>query len=120
MLKEMERIAKKYEDIIKSINREIRREGRKFLVRKNVLPVKFILPREYIERLLTWREFKRVWERKVFWIHVLDEWCDPPKYKWFKVKTFPNIGGIPVEEGKELKVIMMKFKSRKRKKNESK
>jgi len=116
VLKEMERIAEKYKDILKELNKEIRKEGRKFLVRKNVVPTKFILPEGYITRLLEWREFRRVWERKIFWRKVKNEFVSPPEYKWLKIETFPNIGGIPVEQGKELKVIMTRLKSRKRKK----
>lgn len=111
-------------DIILKINMAIRQAVREFGVKKNVLPSKIILPKEDIQRLLTYRLFKLVWEKKPiyrrlvneFWKEPIDEW--PTPYKWIKIETYPNIGGIRVEEGKELKVEVYQVPRRRRTKVE--
>lgn len=111
-LDELERIAEKYQDILSEINKKFRQETRLIGARKNVIPVKYILPKEYITRLLEYSQFRRVWLRKPHWIYLKE---DELEGHWTKVETFPNIGGVPVEEGQELIVIVERIPRRKRK-----
>jgi hypothetical protein len=107
-------------DIILRINMSIRQATRKFGTKKNVLPSKIVLPKEDIQRLLAYRPFRIVWDKKPiyrrlvneFWTESTDEW--PTPYKWIRIETYPNIGGIRVEEGKELKVEVYETPRRRR------
>lgn len=115
-LEELEKVSKEYEDILKAINREFRRELRKVGVRKNVIPVKYILPKVYISRLLKYRPFRQAWERKTRWYYFIPETEKGKEKKgWIRIQLEPNIGGVPVEEGPELKVCLVRIPRRKRK-----
>jgi len=114
--KEQEELAKKYKDILLEINKEFRRELRKVGVRKNVIPTKIILPKEYISRLREYRLFDQTFKRKVFWVYRKRD--DEERGKWVRVQSYPNLGGIPVEEGRSLKVIVKRVPRRKRPKKE--
>lgn len=111
-LDEITRIAEKYQDILSEINKKFRQEIRLIGVRKNVIPVKYVLPKEYITRLLEYSQFRRTWQRKPLWIYLKDD--DETEGRWIRIQTFPNIGGVPVEEGPELKVVVEKMPRRKR------
>lgn len=104
--KELEVSEKKYKDILEEINKQFRKELRLIGVRKNVIPIKYILPKYMIIRLLEDRNFRRVWEQKIIWRNINGE--------WIVMRTYPNIGGIPVEEGTELKVVVQKIPRRER------
>jgi hypothetical protein len=56
--------------------------------------------------------FRRAWQHKVAWIYVKRE--DQTEGCWHKVQLYPNIGGVPVEEGKELRVEITKMPQRRR------
>lgn len=111
---ELEELSIEYKDLLAEINREFRKEVRKLGSRKSVIPKKYILPKAYITHLLEYPQFKKVWDRKVFWIHVRD-W-DTQEGRWIKVQTYPNLGGVPVEEGPSLKVIVERVPRRTRRK----
>jgi hypothetical protein len=103
---ESEKDFDEYKDILLEINSKFRQQIRSIGVKKNVIPLKYILPKAYISRLLNLREFRRVWERKT--IYLLREG------KWIQIKTYPNLGGIEVEEGPELAVIVQRIPRRTR------
>ena len=109
---ELEKVAEKFKDILSEINKKFRQEMREVGVRKNVVPTKYILPKEYITRLLEYTQFRRVWLRKPFWVYLKED--DETEGRWTRVQTFPNIGGVPVEEGPELKVLVERMPRRKR------
>jgi len=109
---ELGKLSEKYKDILAEINKKFRQETRVVGVRKNVIPTKYILPKEYITRLLEYSQFRRVWQRKPFWIYLKED--DEMEGRWIRVQTFPNIGGVPVEEGSELKVVIERMPRRKR------
>jgi len=109
---ELGRIAIKFQDILAEINKKFRQEMRLVGVRKNVVPVKYILPKEYITRLLEYSQFRRTWERKLLWVYLKSD--DEPEGRWIRIQTFPNIGGVPIEEGPELKVLVERIPRRKR------
>lgn len=114
---ELELIAMKYKDILSEINKRFRQEMRKVGVRKNVVPTKYILPKEYITRLLEYPWFRRVWERKIIWVYRKRE--EEKEGCWVRIESFPNIGGVPVEEGSELQVFVERIPRRKRKRTEN-
>jgi hypothetical protein len=96
-----------YLDILDAIARAFRQEVRRqHETRKNVVPTKYILPSEYIIRLLNDPDFKRCWEKKVLWWYY--------EGKWFSRQSFPNIGGVPVEQGAELQVLIARIPRRTR------
>ena len=109
---ELEKVAEKFKDILSEINKKFRQEMREVGVRKNVVPTKYILPKEYITRLLEYTQFRRAWLRKSLWIYLKED--DETEGHWTRVQTFPNIGGVPVEEGPELKVLVERMPRRKR------
>jgi len=110
---DLEETGKKYEDILSEINKLFRQEVRKLGVKKNVIPTKYILPKGYITRLLEYPVFRRAWERKLLWIYLKSD--DEREGQWHCVQSFPNIGGVPVEEGSELRVEIVRIPRRKRK-----
>ena len=110
--REQEELEKKYKDILLEINKEFRRELRKVGVRKNVIPTKIILPKEYISRLRKYKLFNQTFQRKVFWVYRKKD--DEVEGKWVRIQTYPNLGGVPVEEGVKLKVIVKRIPRRKR------
>jgi len=113
--KELEELEKEYKDILDAINKEFRKELRKIGVRKNVVPTKYILPKAYITRLLKYRPFRQAWERKEKWYYYIPETeKGREKEGWIKIKLEPNLGGVPIEEGKELKVFLVRMPRRKR------
>jgi len=109
---ELESVAKKYQDILSEINKKFRQEMRLVGVRKNVIPVKYILPKEYITRLLEYSQFRRVWKRKLLWRYLKSD--DELEGHWISIQSTPNIGGVPVEEGPELQVVVERIPRRKR------
>lgn len=109
---ELENVAEKYQDILSEINKKFRQEMRIIGVRKNVVPKKYILPKEYITRLLEYSQFRRVWERKLLWVYLKSD--DEREGHWIRIQSTPNIGGVPVEEGPELKVVVERIPRRKR------
>ena len=109
---EFEAVAKKYKDILTELDKKFRQEVRLMGVRKNVVPKKYILPKEYITRLLENFPFRQAWERKLLWRYIKED--NETKGRWIKIQTFPNIGGVLVEEGPELKVIVERIPRRKR------
>lgn len=111
VFEELEKEAKEYSDILEEINKSIRRETRKIGVRKNVIPVKYILPRSFIERLLRNKWFRRTWEGKVIWRVIEDK---EGNKEWVRIEMYPNIGGVRVEEGESLQVILEKIPRRRR------
>jgi len=114
---EQEELERKYKDILLEINKEFRRELRKVGVRKNVIPTKIILPKEYISRLSEYRLFNQTFKRKVFWVYRKKD--DEKEGKWVRIEGYPNLGGVPVEEGERVKVLVRRIPRRKRrKKNE--
>ena len=114
---EQEELERKYKDILLEINKEFRRELRKVGVRKNVIPTKIILPKEYISRLREYRLFNQTFKRKVFWVYRKKD--DEKEGKWVRIEGYPNLGGVPVEEGERVKVLVRRIPRRKRrKKNE--
>jgi len=112
-LDELESVAQKYQDILSEINKKFRQEMRIVGVRKNVIPKKYILPKEYITRLLEYSQFRRAWERKLLWVYLKSD--DELEGHWIRIQSSPNIGGVPVEEGSELKVVVERIPRRKRK-----
>lgn len=114
---ELGKEVEKYKDILFEINKALRQELRHIGVRKNIVPSKYILPKAYITRLLEIPQFRRAWQGKKFWVYQLTDLNtkgDEEKRKWVQVQSFPNIGGVPVEEGLELKVIIERVPRRKR------
>lgn len=109
---ELEQVATKFQDILAEINKKFRQEMRLIGVRKNVVPIKYILPKGYITRLLEYPQFRRTWQGKLFWIYLKDN--DETEGRWIRIQTFPNIGGVLVEEGPELKVLIERIPRRKR------
>jgi len=103
---ESEKALDEYKDILLEINVKFRQQIRSIGIKKNVIPLKYILPKAYISRLLNLREFRRVWERKSIYLFR--------EGKWTQIKTFPNLGGIEVEEGQELAVIVQRIPRRTR------
>ena len=114
--KEQEELEKKYQDILLEINKEFRRELRKVGVRKNVVPTKIILPKKYISRLRKYKLFDQTFKRKVFWVYRKKD--DEKRGKWVRIQTYPNLGGVPIEEGKRVKVVVKRIPRRKRPKKE--
>lgn len=114
---ELARVEVKYKDILAEINKKFRQEVRAMGVKKNVVPIKYILPEEYINRLLEYPPFKRAWQRKALWIYLKRD--DEREGHWIRVQAFPNIGGVPVEEGPELKVVVERIPRRKRRRKEN-
>ena len=110
---ETENWEEKYSDIIDSINTEIRKELRKIGHRKNVLPSKIILPHTYIARLLEYPLFKQVYERKIFWRYIINLRTEEPM-GWFRIETYPNWAGVPIEEGPDLRVELYEVPRKKR------
>lgn len=110
---ELEQISIKFKDILDEINKKFRQEVRRIGEKKNVVPCKYILPKEYVTRLLEYKDFRRVWNRKSIWRYIKGE--EKKEGYWIKIETFPNIGGVPVEEGKELEVIVERIPRRTRK-----
>lgn len=108
---ELSQLEKRFKDLLSKINVTLRKELRNYKARKNVLPVKIILPRQSIEELLTYREFKRAWERKTRYVRT--------EKGWLSIPLRPNLGGIPVEEGDGIKVILTIIPRRKRRKKKS-
>ncbi len=106
--KDLEIAETKYLDILLELNKLFRREMRIIGVKKNVIPVKYILPRQLITRLLEEREFRIVWNHREIRRKIGDS--------WITIQTSPNLGGIPVEEGPEMKVIVERVPRRKRRK----
>jgi len=105
---EQERLAEKYSDILHEIDREFRRAARKIGVRKKVVAKRIYLPKAYITRLLEYPLFRQTWERKIFYRKVYAETLEEPKWMWIKIKTFPNLGGVPLEEAEKVKVEVEK------------
>jgi len=119
--KEQDALSKKYADILSEINKKFRQAIREIGVRKNVVATKYILPKEYISRLLEYPQFRRVWERKKLLVFELKHSKrEKEEREWVTVDSFPNLGGIPVEEGKELIVIVERIPRRKRPRKEKK
>ena len=110
--REQEELEKKYKDILLEINKEFRRELRKVGVRKNVIPTKIILPKEYISRLRKYKLFNQTFQRKVFWVYRKKD--DEVEGKWVRIQTYPNLGGVPIEEGERVKVVVKRIPRRKR------
>lgn len=110
--KELEELEHKFKDILLEINKATRQAIREIGVRKNVIPIKYILPNTYITRLLSYNLFRQVYERKIFWRYLKRE--DEVEGKWVRIETYPNIGGIPVEEGPMLKVVVVRIPRRRR------
>jgi len=52
--------------------------------------------------------FRQTWERKIFYRKIYAEWLKKPKWMWVKIKTFPNLGGVPLIEGETVKVEVEK------------
>jgi len=118
-LQELEALEKKYQEILSEINKAFRRELRGIGIRKNVIPTKYILPKDYISKLLEYKPFRIGWQGKVLWVKVMKR-VDPkakgdeePR-EWARIQAFPNIGGVLVEEGPELKVELTRIPRRKR------
>lgn len=109
---ELAEVEEKYKDILKELNLKLRQEIRKVGIRKNVVPTKYVLPKAYIDRLLEYRPFRIAWYRKPIWIYLKEE--DKNTGEWLKIIPYPNIGGVPVEEGPELRVEVVKIPRRKR------
>jgi len=114
--REQEELEKKYRDILLEVNKEFRRELRKVGVRKNVIPIKIILPKEYISRLREYRLFNQTFQRKVFWVYRKKD--DAERGRWVRVESYPNLGGVPIEEGERVQVIVKRIPRRKRKKTQ--
>jgi len=120
--KEQDYLSHKYADILFEINKKYRQEIRNLHERKNVIPTKYILPKAYISRLLEYPQFRRVWERKVLCLYALKvprDDTEEEEREWFKVTSFPNLGGVLVEEGKELGVELERIPRRKRSKKDA-
>ena len=109
---ELEEAWRKFKDIMIEVNREIRRRTREFRSRKNVVPKKIILPGEYILRLREYRPFERCYKRKVCHRFI------PEKGEWIRINLYPNLGGVPVEEGKRIEVQVVKLPRRRRRKKD--
>ena len=107
--KELTELEDKYRDILREISRAYFKEKRKLPDEKNIVITKITLPREYIERLLEYRPFRVVWNRKPIYRYV--------KNKWHRIETFPNLGGIEVEEGDTVQVQVMAVRPRKRRRS---
>jgi len=114
---ELEQLGYKYSMILAELNKLFRQEVRKLGVRKNVIPVKYILTKEYISLLLEYPQFRRTWQRKIFNVYVLKpprDDCEEEERELVQIQSYPNLGGVPVEEGPEVKVIVERIPRRKR------
>jgi len=109
---ELAQVAVQFQDILAEINKKFRQEMRLVGVRKNVVPTKYILPKDYITRLLTYPQFRRTYQRKALWVYLKED--DEREGRWIRIQSFPNIGGVPIEEGPELKVLIERIPRRKR------
>lgn len=116
--KELEVLSKKYEGILSEINLKFRQKIRELGVRKNVVPTKYVLPKGYITKLLEDPSFRDVWKRKPHYVFELDYHKEDldEKRRWVRVEVYPNIGGVPVEEGPDLQVFIERIPRRKRRK----
>jgi hypothetical protein len=111
--REQEKLGEKYADLLYELNKAFRQELRKLAKgRKNVVPTKYILPKNYLARLMEEPMFRRAWQHKVAWIYIKRE--DQREGSWHKIELYPNIGGVPVEEGEELRVEITKIPQRRR------
>lgn len=126
---ELSAVSKRYETLLQELNKLYRQELRKLGTKKRVVPTKYILTREWIDRLLQDRTFRICWERKNIcyfqeqppnYVHKFQSMVGfrereaPSEHRWICAFAFPNIGGIPVEEGPELQVIVERVSKRKR------
>jgi len=108
---EMEQLERKYKDILLEINKAVRQAIREIGFKKNVIPIKYIVPNAYITRLLEYNPFRQVYERKIFWRYVKE---NDGTGKWLRLETYPNIGGVPIEEGPEVRAIVVRIPRRRR------
>lgn len=113
---ELARLETEYDNIILTINSEFRKSMRKLGIKKNVIPIKYILTEEMIKKLREYSAFNRVWKAKkeiVKFSNGLEEFDK-------EVELFPNIGGVPVETGKVCSVEVIQVPKRVRQKKKEK